>query len=90
MNNQTIASAATIVGVALAGSLAVATAASAAENPFAAKPRVSGYQQLAEGDKAQGEEANEGSGDKKSTASEGSGKDMREGKCGEGKCGGAK
>ena len=55
-----------IVGAALAGSLAAANLANAADNPFAAKSLDSGYMQLAEAE---------------------SGKDMPEGKCGEGKCG---
>ena len=80
MSNTTIKPVAAAVGFALVGSLAVANLANAADNPFGAAPMKSGYMQLAEA-KQEGMSGMSGmSGDKA----------KKEGKCGEGKCGGEK
>ena len=63
------------VGAALVGSLSAVNLASAADNPFGASPLQGGYMQLASSHEGEKEQAGEG-------------KEMKEGKCGEGKCGG--
>jgi len=102
MSKTTIKPVAAAVGVALAGSLAVANVASASDNPFGAKPLSQGYLHVAEADKAQTEtkSAGEKMGTETKKAAEGkcgaAGKAAAEGKCGgamkagEGKCGGEK
>ncbi len=90
MSKKIITPAAAIVGAALAGSLTAINVASAADNPFAAKPLSSGYMQLAEDDTSGEKQEAEGKGDEGKENGEGTsaeGKEKMEGKCGEGKCG---
>jgi uncharacterized low-complexity protein len=68
---------ATVVGAALVGTLSAMSLAQAAENPFGATALPGGYMQLA------------GSAPATETAPA-EAKTEKEGKCGEGKCGGAK
>jgi len=67
------------MGAAFVTSLAGATVANAAENPFSMTELSSGYM-VAEGDMKEGK-CGEGK------CGEGKAKKMKEGKCGEGKCG---
>lgn len=80
-NKKTINTLSLAAGTAFIASLAMGSAAHAAEgaNPFAMNELSSGYMQLAEGKCGEGKCG----GAKKSTK-------KMEGKCGEGKCGGAK
>jgi uncharacterized low-complexity protein len=89
MRKKTITPAVAIAGAALLGSLGATSLANAAENPFAADSMKSGYMLVAEAgseDKCGGEKAKE----EGKCGGETEEKMKKEGKCGEGKCGGAK
>ena len=90
MSKRIITPAAAIAGAALVGGLTAVNVASAAGNPFAAKSLDSGYMQLAEADKGTAEGKCGGAKDTKEGQCGGAKdtKDTKEGKCGEGKCGG--